>query len=120
MAFGGNFYALLPAADAGAASTPPPGEEELVERRAWRSWRPSTPQTAPVHPGDPRISAATTSSSTSPAAEPDSADGPATSIHPVWLDPLAVRDGPPSARTRLSTQRPAACCRWAPVHQPAP
>jgi proline racemase len=109
MAFGGNFYALLPAADAGV-SVDPAAEDELVER-GLAIMAAIDAADRPVHPEDPRISGCHHVVFHQPGAEPDSADA-ATSIHPGWLDrsPCGhghVRTARPAPRPRGAAARPA-------------
>ena len=54
MAFGGNFYALVPAASVGVASVPEQAARADRGRRC-RSWTRSTRADRPVHPEDDRI-----------------------------------------------------------------
>ena len=84
MAFGGNFYALLPAADVGL-EVDPARAQELIER-GLRDHRRDQRRRPPGRTRRTRGSpAAATSSSTRPAR--DGADArAATSIHPGWLD----------------------------------
>ena len=84
MAYGGNFYALTPAADAGLVVDP--ARSRRADRgRAWRRWRRSTRTDRPVHPEDPRIGGCRHVVFHEPGR--DGADAvAATSIHPGWLD----------------------------------
>jgi len=83
LAFGGNFYALLPAADAGVA-VEPPRADELIER-GLAVMSAVNDQAPPVHPADERIRGCRHVVFHDPGA--DGADArAATSIHPGWLD----------------------------------
>jgi proline racemase len=84
MAFGGNFYAILPAQSAGL-EVDPSRAGELIERglelmdainRADR----------PVHPEDPRIAGCRHVVFTAPGREGPFSQRSATAIHPGWLD----------------------------------
>ena len=83
MAFGGNFYALTPAADAGLV-VDPARNTELVE--AGLAVMAAINETdRPVHPGDARINGCHHVVFHEPGR--DGADAiAATSIHPGWLD----------------------------------
>ena len=83
MAFGGNFYALLPAAAAGL-TVDPAREDELIDR-GLALMAAIDAADRPVHPEDPRIAGCHHVVFHAPGADPDSADA-ATSIHPGWLD----------------------------------
>jgi proline racemase len=83
MAFGGNFYALLPAADVGL-EVDPARAPELIER-GLAMIAAIDASDRPVHPEDPRISGCAHVVFHAPGR--DGADArTATSIHPGWLD----------------------------------
>jgi proline racemase len=83
MAFGGNFYALLPAASAGV-EVDPAASDELIAR-GLAIMAAINRADAPVHPEDPRIAGCRHVVFHAPGA--DGADGRnATSIEPGWLD----------------------------------
>ena len=84
MAFGGNFYALLPAASAGL-EVDPARASELVERGL--EVMAAVNETArPEHPADPRISGCRHVVFTAPGEDGRHSQRSATSIHPGWLD----------------------------------
>jgi proline racemase len=83
MAYGGNFYAITPAADAGLA-VDPARSSELVEA-GLRVMAAINAADRPEHPEDPRISGCHHVVFHAPGR--DGADArAATSIHPGWLD----------------------------------
>lgn len=83
MAFGGNFYAITPAADAGLV-VDPARNTELVEA-GLKVMAAINAADRPVHPGDPRIHGCHHVVFHEPGR--DGADAvAATSIHPGWLD----------------------------------
>ena len=84
MAFGGNFYAILPAESAGLA-VDPARAGELVERglELMAAINESEP---PVHPVDERISGCRHVIFTAPGEDGPRSQRSATSIHPGWLD----------------------------------
>jgi proline racemase len=83
MAFGGNFYALTPAADAGL-EVDPARSAELIER-GLAIIAAIDAAGRPVHPEDPRIGGCAHVVFHAPGR--DGADArAATSIHPGWLD----------------------------------
>jgi proline racemase len=83
MAFGGNFYAITPAADAGLV-VDPSRNTELVEA-GLAVMTAINASERPEHPGDPRISGCHHVVFHEPGR--DGADArAATSIHPGWLD----------------------------------
>ena len=83
MAFGGNFYAITPAADAGLV-VDPARNAELVEA-GLAVMAAINAADRPVHPADPRISGCHHVVFHEPGR--DGADAvAATSIHPGWLD----------------------------------
>jgi proline racemase len=83
MAFGGNFYALLPAADAGVAVDPAQSDELIG--RGLAIMAAINRADMPVHPEDPRIAGCRHVVFHAPGG--DGADArAATAIHPGWLD----------------------------------
>jgi proline racemase len=83
MAFGGNFYALLPAAAAGVAVDPGHAGELIDRGRAIMAAINASDR--PVHPADERIAGCRHVVFHAPGG--DGADArAATSIHPGWLD----------------------------------
>ena len=83
MAYGGNFYALTPAADAGLV-VDPARSQELIEA-GLATMAAINEQARPVHPEDPRIGGCRHVVFHEPGR--DGADAvAATSIHPGWLD----------------------------------
>jgi proline racemase len=83
MAFGGNFYAITPAADAGLVVDPSRNGELVEAGLAVMAAINSTER--PEHPADPRISGCHHVVFHEPGR--DGADArAATSIHPGWLD----------------------------------
>ena len=83
MAYGGNFYALTPAADAGLV-VDPARSAELVEA-GLATMAAINAAARPVHPEDPRIGGCRHVVFHEPGR--DGADAvAATSIHPGWLD----------------------------------
>ena len=107
MAFGGNFYALTPAADAGLV-VDPARSGELIEA-GLAVMAAINAADRPVHPDDARIGGCRHVVFHEPGR--DGADAvAATSIHPGWLDRSPVRhrheraDGP-AARPRRARAR---------------
>ena len=83
MAYGGNFYALTPATDAGLV-VDPARSQELIEA-GLATMAAINEQARPVHPEDPRIGGCRHVVFHEPGR--DGADAvAATSIHPGWLD----------------------------------
>ncbi|RKQ92541.1 proline racemase [Solirubrobacter pauli] len=83
MAYGGNFYALTPAADAGLV-VDPARSQDLIEA-GLATMAAINEQARPVHPEDPRIGGCRHVVFHEPGR--DGADAvAATSIHPGWLD----------------------------------
>jgi len=83
MAFGGNFYALLPAADAGLEVDP--AQSQALIDRGQAIIAAIDAADRPVHPEDPRIAGCRHVVFHAPGR--DGADARATtSIHPGWLD----------------------------------
>jgi proline racemase len=83
IAFGGNFYALVSAADAGV-EIDPGHASELIERGA-QIMDAINASDAPVHPEDPRIAGCRHVVFHAPGTDGAHARN-ATSIHPGWLD----------------------------------
>ena len=84
MAFGGNFYALLPAADAGLA-VDPARSDELIGR-GLEIMAAINETERPVHPEDERIGGCRHVVFTAPGEDGPLSQRSATSIHPGWLD----------------------------------
>ena len=84
MAFGGNFYALLPAADAGL-EVDPARAPELIER-GLEIMAAINESERPVHPEDERIAGCRHVVFTAPGEDGPRSQRSATSIHPGWLD----------------------------------
>jgi proline racemase len=84
MAFGGNFYALLPAESAGL-TVDPARSSELIE--AGLELMEAINRTEPpVHPADERIAGCRHVVFTAPGEDGPHSQRTATSIHPGWLD----------------------------------
>ena len=84
MAFGGNFYAILPAEVAGL-EVDPARASELVER-GLEVMAAVNAADRPEHPADPRISGCKHVIFTAPGEDGPHSQRSATSIHPGWLD----------------------------------
>ena len=84
MAFGGNFYALLPAADAGLDVDPARAPELIA--RGLEIMAAINESERPVHPGDGRIAGCRHVVFTAPGEDGPRSQRSATSIHPGWLD----------------------------------
>ncbi len=84
MAFGGNFYAILPAESAGL-EVDPARAGELVQRGLEVMAAVNRADT-PEHPGDSRISGCKHVIFTAPGEDGPHSQRSATSIHPGWLD----------------------------------
>jgi proline racemase len=84
MAFGGNFYALLRAADAGL-EVDPARASELIER-GLEVMAAINASERPVHPEDERIAGCRHVVFTAPGDDGPHSQRSATSIHPGWLD----------------------------------
>jgi proline racemase len=84
MAFGGNFYALLPAADAGL-EVDPARAPELIER-GLEIMAAINAADRPVHPEDGRIAGCRHVVFTAPGEDGPRSQRSATSIYPGWLD----------------------------------
>ena len=84
MAFGGNFYAILPASSAGLA-VDPARSGELIER-GLEVMAAINSVDRPVHPADERIAGCRHVIFTAPGEDGPRSQRSATSIHPGWLD----------------------------------
>jgi proline racemase len=84
MAFGGNFYAMLPAESAGVEVDPARGGE-LIER-GLELMAAINESARPVHPEDERIAGCRHVIFTAPGQDGPRSQRSATSIHPGWLD----------------------------------
>jgi proline racemase len=84
MAFGGNFYAILPASSAGLA-VDPARSGELIER-GLEVMAAINRDEPPVHPADDRIAGCRHVIFTAPGEDGPRSQRSATSIHPGWLD----------------------------------
>jgi proline racemase len=84
MAFGGNFYAILPALSAGLAVDPARGGE-LIER-GLQVMAAINETERPAHPADERIAGCRHVIFTAPGEDGPRSQLSATSIHPGWLD----------------------------------
>jgi proline racemase len=84
MAFGGNFYAILPAASAGLAIDPARADELIA--RGLEIMAAINGSERPVHPADERISGCRHVIFTAPGEDGPRSQRSATSIHPGWLD----------------------------------
>ncbi len=84
MAFGGNFYALVPGESAGVAVDPSQASELI--RRGLEVMDAVNATDRPVHPGDERIAGCRHVVFTAPGPEGPRSQRSATSIHPGWLD----------------------------------
>ncbi len=84
MAFGGNFYAILPAESAGL-EVDPARAGELVER-GLEIMAAINEGERPEHPGDARIGGCKHVIFTAPGRDGPRSQRSATSIHPGWLD----------------------------------
>ena len=84
MAFGGNFYAILPAQSA-RLEVDPARAAELVER-GLEIMAAINEGDRPEHPGDPRIGGCKHVIFTAPGEDGARSQRSATSIHPGWLD----------------------------------
>jgi proline racemase len=84
MAFGGNFYAILPAESAGL-EVDPTQADELIERglAVMDAVNATDP---PRHPEDERIAGCKHVIFTAPGSDGPRSQRSATSIHPGWLD----------------------------------
>jgi proline racemase len=84
MAFGGNFYAILPAESAGLEVNPARADELIERGLAVMEAVNSTDR--PVHPEDERIAGCKHVIFTAPGGNGPHSQRSATSIHPGWLD----------------------------------
>ena len=84
MAFGGNFYALVPAESAGVAVDPAAQRPDPARGREVMAAINAADR--PVHPGDERIAGCRHVVFTAPGPEGPRSQRSATSIHPGWLD----------------------------------
>lgn len=86
LAFGGNFYVVLPAAELGLRVDP--ADHDLLVHRGLEVVAAAAEQLAPVHPLDPAIRGIEHAVLTAaPDDVPAGADGrAATAIHPGWID----------------------------------
>jgi proline racemase len=84
MAFGGNFYAILPAESAGVA-VDPAHAPELIDRGLALMDAINAAE-RPVHPADARIEGCKHVVFTAPGEDGPLSQRSATSIHPGWLD----------------------------------
>jgi len=84
MAFGGNFYAILPAESAGL-EVDPARADELVQR-GLEVMAAVNQADCPEHPADPRISGCKHVIFTAPGDDGPHSQRSATSIDPGWLD----------------------------------
>jgi proline racemase len=84
MAFGGNFYAIMPAESAGVA-VEPTRADELIER-GLAVMDAVNASERPVHPDDDRIAGCKHVIFTAPGRDGQRSGRSATSIHPGWLD----------------------------------
>jgi proline racemase len=84
MAFGGNFYAIVPA-DAAGVAVDPSRAGELVDR-GLALMEAVNASERPVHPDDERIAGCKHVVFTAPGRNGSRSQRSATSIHPGWLD----------------------------------
>jgi proline racemase len=84
MAFGGNFYAILPADSAGLEVDPARADELIAT--GLEIMAAINGSERPVHPGDERISGCRHVVFTAPGEDGRHSQRSATSIHPGWLD----------------------------------
>jgi proline racemase len=84
MAFGGNFYAILPADSAGLEVDPARADELIAT--GLEIMAAINGSERPVHPGDERISGCRHVVFTAPGEDGRRSQRSATSIHPGWLD----------------------------------
>jgi proline racemase len=84
MAFGGNFYAILPADSAGLEVDPARADELIA--RGLEIMAAINGSERPVHPADERISGCRHVVFTAPGEDGPRSQRSATSIHPGWLD----------------------------------
>jgi proline racemase len=84
MAFGGNFYAILPAGSAGLEVDPARADELIAS--GLEIMAAINGSERPVHPADERISGCRHVVFTAPGEDGPRSQRSATSIHPGWLD----------------------------------
>jgi proline racemase len=84
LAFGGNFYAILPADSAGV--TVDPGRADELIQRGLAVMEAVNVSGRPVHPGDARIAGCKHVIFTAAGGDGPRSQRSATSIHPGWLD----------------------------------
>ncbi len=84
MAFGGNFYAILPADSAGLEIDPARADELIAS--GLEIMAAINASERPVHPADERISGCRHVVFTAPGEDGPRSQRSATSIHPGWLD----------------------------------
>jgi proline racemase len=84
MAFGGNFYAILPAAEAGLAVEPSRAAELIA--RGLELMEAINATERPVHPADARIAGCKHVVFTAPGEDGPRSQRSATAIHPGWID----------------------------------
>jgi proline racemase len=84
MAFGGNFYAILPAADAGLALEPARSAELIAQ--GLELMQAINARERPVHPADERIAGCKHLVFTAPGEDGPRSQRSATAIHPGWID----------------------------------
>jgi proline racemase len=84
MAFGGNFYAIMPAESAGVAVDPTRSDELIEQGLAVMDAVNASER--PVHPADDRIAGCKHVIFTAPGGDGRHSGRSATSIHPGWLD----------------------------------
>jgi proline racemase len=84
IAFGGNFYALLPAADAGVVVDPAHADDLIA--RGLAIMGAVNADGPPVHPADERIAGCRHVVFTAPGNHGPRSQRSATAIHPGWLD----------------------------------
>ena len=108
MAFGGNFYALTPAGDAGLV-VDPSRNAELIEA-GLKVMAAINAVDRPVHPGDERINGCRHVVFHEPGR--DGADAvAATSIHPGWLDRSPCGTGTSARMAQLHARGNSRCTR---------
>jgi proline racemase len=101
VAYGGNFYAIVPAADAGL-DVDPARHDELVDT-GLRLMAALNEQAEPVHPEDPAIRGCRHVEWTAPAR--DGADARcAVAIHPGWVDRSPCGTGTSARMAQLHAQ----------------
>ncbi len=101
LAFGGNFYGILPVTDLGL-SLDPVAAPQLIER-GMQLVRALDEQIAPVHPEDDRIRGVRHVILTAPGSDGADARG-ATVIHPGWIDRSPCGTGTSARMAQLHAQ----------------